>query len=105
MKRFAILALLIPCVAFAQTAPPVAIKHVNPLVSDMAKRAGISGIVIVELMIDHNGAVKGGRIVKPLPYGLDQSALDAVKQWTFRPATLNGQPVGVLFNITVSFRT
>jgi TonB family protein len=35
--------------------------------------------------------------------GLDQSAMDAVKTWRFKPATLHGQPVKVYFNLTVNF--
>jgi type IV pilus assembly protein PilQ len=55
-------------------------------------------------VIDHTGVVKDARVLKPLPFGLDQAALDAVKQWTFQPATLNGQAVDVLFNVTINFR-
>jgi TonB family protein len=36
--------------------------------------------------------------------GLDQSALEAVKKWKFRPGTLGGRPVKVIFNLTVNFR-
>jgi protein TonB len=43
------------------------------------------------------------KVLKPLPFGLDQAAVEAVKQWTFKPATLNGQPVEVIFNLTVNF--
>ena len=82
---------------------PVVIKHVNPIITDLAKRSGIGGVVIVEALIDHTGVVKDARILKALPFGLDQSALNAVKQWTFRPATLNGQAVDVFFNVTINF--
>ena len=40
---------------------------------------------------------------KPLPYGLSEAAADAVKQWIFKPATLNGEAVDVLFNLTINF--
>lgn len=56
------------------------------------------------MVIDHTGVVRDARVLKPLPFGLDQAALDAVKQWTFRPATLNGTAVDVLFNLTINFR-
>jgi TonB family protein len=36
--------------------------------------------------------------------GLDSAAADAVKKWKFKPATLNGKPVAVIYNLTVNFR-
>ncbi|MEA2236457.1 MAG: hypothetical protein QOC81_1181 [Thermoanaerobaculia bacterium] len=84
--------------------PPVVINRVEPIYPALAKESGISGIVIVEVTVDRTGIVKDARILKPLPFGLDQAALDAVKQWTFRPATLNGTAVDVLFNLTINFR-
>jgi TonB family protein len=84
--------------------PPVVINRVEPIYSALAKESRISGIVIVEVTVDHTGFVKDARVLKPLPFGLDQAALDAVKQWTFRPATLNGTAVDVLFNVTFNFR-
>jgi len=44
------------------------------------------------------------RVLKGLPMGLDQAAVDAVKNWRFRPATLNGRPVSVYYSLTVNFR-
>ncbi len=83
---------------------PVVINRVEPIYTVMARKSRISGIVILEAIIDHTGVVKDAQVLKPLPYGLDQAALDAVKQWKFRPGTLNGQPVDVIFNLTVNFR-
>ncbi|HEX3070571.1 MAG TPA: TonB family protein, partial [Thermoanaerobaculia bacterium] len=85
--------------------PPVIINRVEPIYPALAKESKISGIVILEVVIDHTGVVKDVRVLKPLPFGLDQAAVDAVKQWTFRPATLNGQAVDVLFNLTINFRS
>jgi TonB family protein len=84
--------------------PPAVINRVEPVYPALAKESRISGIVIVEVTVDHTGVVKDARVLKSLPFGLDQAALDAVKQWTFRPATLNGTAVDVLFNLTVNFR-
>ena len=44
------------------------------------------------------------QVLKPLPFGLDQAAVEAVKKWKFKPGTLNGQPVDVIFNLTVNFK-
>jgi hypothetical protein len=40
----------------------------------------------------------------PLPAGLSEAAVDAVKQWNFKAATLNGEAVDVIFNLTVNFK-
>jgi len=83
---------------------PVLINRVEPAYTEEARQARIMGIVIVEATIGQDGLVKNVRVLKPLPFGLDQAAVDAVKQWTFKPATFNGQPVDVLFNLTVNFK-
>ena len=54
--------------------------------------------------IDKTGAVRDVHVLKPLPNGLSEAAADAVRQWRFQPATRRGQPVGVLFNLTVNFK-
>ncbi len=83
---------------------PVVITHVEPVYTEEARKARIMGIVIVEATIGRDGLVKNVSVLKPLPFGLDQAAVDAVKQWVFKPATFNGQPVDVRFNLTVNFR-
>jgi TonB family protein len=83
---------------------PTIISRVDPVYPPVARKARISGIVIVEVVIDRNGDVGDVKVLKPLPFGLDQAAVDAVKQWKFSPATLNGQPVDVIFNLTVNFK-
>ena len=45
-----------------------------------------------------------GAVLKVLPFGLDQAAVEAVKKWKFKPGTLNGQPFDVIFNLTVNFK-
>jgi protein TonB len=84
--------------------PPVAIDRIEPQYTEVARKARIEGIVIIEAIIDRNGNVTDARVLKPLPLGLDQAALEAVKRWKFKPGTLNGQPVPVIYNLTVNFR-
>ena len=43
-------------------------------------------------------------VLKSLPYGLSDAALVAVKQWVFEPATKDGTPVSVIYNLTVNFK-
>lgn len=83
---------------------PVVIERVEPIYPADARAARIAGIVILEVIIDRNGYVKNPRVLKPLPFNLDQAAVDAVKQWRFRPGTLNGEPVDVIFNLTINFK-
>jgi len=59
--------------------------------------------VIVEAIIDKNGNVDHVKVLKGLPMGLSDEAEAAVRKWKFRPGTLNGEPVDVIFNLTVNF--
>jgi len=68
-----------------------------------ARKAGILGTVIVEVVIDQEGCVRNSRILKGLPMGIDTSVLASVRSWTFRPATLKGRPVAVYYTLLASF--
>jgi len=83
---------------------PVPIHRVEPGYTESARRARIEGVVILEAIIDKDGAVHDVRILKPLPEGLDEEAIAAVRQWKFRPGTKDGQPVPVIFTLTIKFR-
>ena len=83
---------------------PVVLQRIEPVYPEEARKARISGIVIIGAIIDHTGAVKDVTVLKPLPFGLSEAATDAVKQWTFAPATLDGKPVDVIFNLTMNFK-
>ena len=83
---------------------PEVIRRVQPNYTEIARKARVQGVVIVEAIVDKQGDVTNVRVLKGLPMGLEQSAMDAVKQWTFKPATLNGRPVSVYFVLTINFR-
>ena len=83
---------------------PIVINRVEPQYPEVARKARISGIVIVECTISKAGDVTDIHVLKPLPFGLDNAAVEAVKRWKFKPGTLNGQPVDVIFNLTVNFK-
>ena len=51
-----------------------------------------------------DGRVHNARIARSLGLGLDEKALEAVRQWKFEPARKDGQPVAVLVNVEVNFR-
>ena len=62
----------------------------------------MQGVVIIEATIGPTGAVQDARILRSIPL-LDAAALEAVRQWEYRPTLLNGVPVAVLMTITVNF--
>lgn len=74
----------------------------TPLYPDEAKAAGVSGAVQAEVVVNEQGVVTNATIVKSVPL-LDEAALNAVKQWHFRPAVANGQAVPIRMVVTVSF--
>ena len=54
-------------------------------------------------VIDTVGKVRNIKILKGLPMGLNETAIEAVEQWEYHPATQNGEAVPVYYNITISF--
>ena len=82
--------------------PPVPTKRVNPQYPPIAKEARVQGTVAVEILVDEKGHVAGARVLRSIPL-LDQSALDAAKQWEFTVTLMNGEPVPVLLQLEMSF--
>ena len=82
---------------------PVVINRVEPSYPEVARKARISGIVIVECIIDRTGAVRDAKVVQSSSKLFEQSALDAVQRWQFSPGTLHGQPLDTIFDLTVKF--
>jgi TonB family protein len=84
---------------------PQILHLVKPETTEEARQHhGFSGTVIVEAVIDKDGRVGDIRVLRGQPFGLSEKAMDAVKQWTFKPATLGGKPVKVFYVLTVNFQ-
>lgn len=83
---------------------PQKLVYPSPQYTEIARKARITGVVIVEAIIDKEGNVTNVKVLKGLPMGLDQAAAEAVRKWKFEPATLNGKPVAVIYNLTVNFQ-
>ena len=85
---------------------PVLLKEVKPNYTPEGTRRGIEGVVYLEAVIMPNGTVWEARVTKSLDAasGLDTEAVRAVRQWMFKPATRNGQPVAVFVSLEVAFR-
>jgi TonB family protein len=93
-----------PILVAGDVVAPEKLSAPQPVYTEMARKARIQGVVIVQAIIDKTGEVTNVKVLKGLPMGLDVAAADAVKKWKFRPATLNGKPVDVYYNLTVNFR-
>lgn len=76
----------------------------QPTYTEIARKARVQGVVIVQAIIDKAGNVTNIKVLKGLPMGLEEAAVEAMKQWKFKPATLNGKAVTVYYNLTVNFK-
>jgi protein TonB len=79
------------------------VHDVTPQYPQMAKIARVQGPVVLAAVIGKDGTIQGLRVVSSASPLLNQSALEAVKQWRYRPYILNGEPVEVDTTITVNF--
>ena len=78
------------------------VHRVQPLYPPEARRARVQGTVVMQAVIGKDGTIKDLRVVTGDPM-LDDAALDAVRQWQYRPYILNGDPVEVDTQIEVHF--
>jgi protein TonB len=83
---------------------PVLIYDPDPEFSDEARRAKYQGICLVGLIVDAQGNPQQVHVVRPLGMGLDEKAIEAVRQYKFKPAMFKGKAVPVEINIEVNFR-
>jgi TonB family protein len=83
---------------------PVLIYDPDPEFSDEARRAKYQGVCVVGLVVDSQGNPQQVHVVRPLGMGLDEKAIEAVKQYKFKPAMYKGKAVAVEINIEVNFR-
>jgi len=79
------------------------IYRVEPAYPPLAKQARIQGVVVMTALIDKGGNVQNLQVVSGHPL-LAPAAIEAVKQWRYKPFLLNGQPVEVETTVTVNFR-
>ncbi|MGB3975459.1 MAG: energy transducer TonB, partial [bacterium] len=82
---------------------PTILKRVEPKYPEIARRARIQGLVILEAIIDKNGNVRDVKVIKSLNSLCDEAAVEAAKQWKFEPGTQNDIPIDVIMNLTVQF--
>jgi TonB family protein len=86
------------------TSAPAVIYKVNPEYTQEALDAKVSGTATVQVVIGADGVPGELAIKRSLGYGLDEKAIECVRQWRFKPGMRDGMPVSVRATIEVNFR-
>ena len=105
-----LLAFAIPSLARAEElalpsgfAPPRLIERVEARYPDEARRAGLSGTVLLQLVVDVDGSVREAQVARGAGHGFDEAALEAARKLRFEPARQGGAPISVQLNYEIHF--
>jgi len=82
---------------------PIVIFKLDPAYPPQARENMIQGEVILEILVHADGSTEVLGVLKSLPYGCVDAAIDAAKRWRFKPALKEGKPVEAVGIITVEF--
>jgi TonB family protein len=88
----------------AGVSAPVILYSVEPEFSDEARRAKFQGTCLVALVVDEHGNPTQIHVARSIGMGLDEKAVEAVRQYKFKPAFYRGHPVAVEMVVVVNFR-
>jgi TonB family protein len=84
--------------------PPRVVREVKADYTEEARRRGLTGEVVMEIVVRRDGSVGNVHMLQGLGFGLDERAVAAVRQWRFAPAERQGVPVDVIVEVGVEFR-
>jgi TonB family protein len=84
--------------------PPSLLREVKPDYTEEGRQRNVEGDVVLEIVVRSDGRVGDVKLLQGLGAGLDQRAIDAVRQWRFSPATRLGTPVDVIVEVAVEFK-
>jgi TonB family protein len=84
--------------------PPIAKHRVDPDYPQGRRGPSAKGQTIMHIVVDDQGTVRFPTVDASGDAEFTKAAVDAVKRWTFEPATLNGQPIAVLIFVTIDFK-
>ena len=82
---------------------PALLRRVEPVYPDFAVNARISGVVILEALVDKDGRVAEVKVLRTASRLLDDAAITAVRQWQYRPLVLNGLPEPFVLTVVLTF--
>jgi TonB family protein len=83
---------------------PKALYAPDPEYSEEARKAKYQGTVVLWVVVGPDGRPHAIKVYRTLGMGLDEKAIEAVRNWKFEPARKDGQPVAVQINVEVNFR-
>jgi len=83
---------------------PVLLTRKDPEYSDEARKAKFQGMVELSIVVNATGQVTNVQVLRGVGLGLDEKAIEAVRQWKFRAATVDGKPVSTRAVVEVNFR-
>ena len=84
--------------------PPKVAHKVDPVYTEEAREAKVAGVVVLQIVVDADGSARDIVVTRTLGYGLDEAAVDCVRQWRFNPGMKEGSPVNVQATIEINFR-
>ena len=84
--------------------PPRLLREVKADYTEEARRRGLTGEVVLEIVVRRDGSVGDVKLLQGLGSGLDDRATQAVRQWRFTPADRQGIAVDVIVEVGVEFR-
>lgn len=83
---------------------PKLVKNLVALSNDYAQRSQVAGVASYKVILDPDGKPIGVAVYRPIGFGLDESAVDAIRKSTFTGATKDGKPVSSVIDMAVNFR-
>jgi TonB family protein len=86
------------------TTPPRAIYRPDPEYTEEARKAKVNATVMTQVIVGADGKARDVKVIRPVGYGLDEKAIEAVATWRFKPGMKNGAPVNVMATIETNFR-
>ena len=90
--------------AGVDSALPALLYKQEPEYSEEARKAKFQGTVILQIVVDEKGDAVDPRVMKSLGLGLDEKAIEAVRQWKFTPVYKDGKPGAAPVTVNVIFR-
>jgi protein TonB len=99
-----IAAISLPAQEILHSTQPTLIHKVEPEYTEEAREAKLEGTVALSAMIGTDGVPSEIKVVRGLGMGLDQKAVECLRQWRFKPATSHSEPVSAKATVQLNFR-